>query len=766
MSYQMMTRKKILLLILILEINCILSVYGNKPFDASSSSDVTYYKPKRGNKSKQDMPLKDHAIDGQIDFELQNGSVKNTRKQSIFSSLLSSTSEFGNDGFKISTKPNLSNRNEKGESLPDQSQSVDLKDPSRKNGIFRSESERRVVELWNTKPRTVHRGKHGYFEYGPPSNDASIGSRMKHQQALRESAKVDTENTNSITIEKNETQSLKDNNTTKEVLKKDLSNQSKTYSKRLQRAVPKIYSNRMDTPDSIRVSMRKGNHVDKPYSLYGNPLSTKIPSNLNYKLRRRIGKGRLTFDFGSTFIPSYDQISSNETLKQLTFEKKKEARNIDSSRLIHYRPQSLLHYEIENDLVTPPSNPNAARHRNLFRERTPDFAEQTDFSQEHSSDIRMMVDPSAFFRLLPPLILTISSCLSAFSANLRLLPPLVISKRFLNSMGNLIGDWYTGRYFRKTYTRLERIYIHYYETPASLRALARVASQWMIYLLLSHFIGTYLVGVEKLSCRTGCGPSTDGSCPSGVANSCGLLWIGSIVGTGHAFAEATARWGGPLRLQVTEWHRRQEVFGSKWSKRGNFFHKLTFFRPRQILKWIQNPEQWVHLITSPAHPERRPFVPKPWLFPVTWIPLRLLQMIAIAKVVATNPQEYVWVFPYEMNENSKDTSQIIIDKLMSKYLLQLALCDEWYRVFIRERRVGLGIAVGIVYYFAMLSMLVSSAMINGKATILMLPSLLGIIVTIWMNVVIWWNRFTASRGQKQRRDTEERNNPFDPFIIS
>lgn len=754
MGYQMMTLKKILLLILILEINCILHVCGSKPFDASSSSDVTY------NKSRQDMPLRNHAIDEQIDIELQNGSVKNRPKQSILSSLLSSTSQ---DSFKISTKPNLSNQNEKVETVPGQSQSVDPKDPSRKNGIFRSESERRVVELWNKKPRTVHRGKHGYFEYGPPSNDASI-DRL-NQQALRESAKIEAENTNSITIEKNETQILKENNTTKEV-KKDLTNLSKTYSKKLHRAVPKIYSNRMDTPDSIRASMRKGNHADKPYSLYGNPLSTKIPSNLNYKLGRRIGKGRLTFDFGSTFIPSYDQISSNETLKQLPFEKKKEARIMDSSRLIHYRPQSLLHYEIENDLVTPPSNPNAARHRNLFRERTPDFAEQTEFSQEHSSDIRMMVDPSALLRLLAPLILTFSSCLSAFSANLRLIPPLVISKRFLNSMGNLIGDWYTGRYFRKTYTRLERIYIHYYETPASLCALARVASQWMIYLLLSHFIGTYLVGVEKLSCRTGCGPSNGGSCPSGVAFSCGLLWIGSIVGTGHAFAEATARWGGPLRLQVTEWHRRQEVFGSQWSKRGNFFHKLTFFRPRQILKWMQNPEQWVHLIASPAHPERRPFVPKPWLFPVTWIPLRLLQMVAIAKVAATNPQEYVWVFPYEMSDDSKDTSQIIIDKLMSKYLLQLALCDEWYRVFIRERRVGLGIAVGIVYYFAMLSMLVSSAMINGKATILMLPSLLGIIVTIWMNVVIWWNRFTASRGLKQRRESEERNNPFDPFIIS
>jgi tryptophan-rich sensory protein len=152
---------------------------------------------------------------------------------------------------------------------------------------------------------------------------------------------------------------------------------------------------------------------------------------------------------------------------------------------------------------------------------------------------------------------------------------------------------------------------------------------------------------------------------------------------------------------------------------------------------MQNPEQWIDMI---AEPERRPFDPNPVLFPVTWIPLRLLQMVAVARVVSTDPKEYLRC-PVDEGDQ--------VPKIFGKFLLQLALCDEWYRVFIREKRVGLGIAVMIFYYFAMLSLLVSSAMLNGRATLLMVPSLVAIIVSGWMNIVIFWNRY-ETRRRKER----------------
>jgi len=252
---------------------------------------------------------------------------------------------------------------------------------------------------------------------------------------------------------------------------------------------------------------------------------------------------------------------------------------------------------------------------------------------------------------------------------------------------------------------MEKLYINYYETPATFRALSRTISQWIVYLFLARVMG-WLVGITHSPCRS------DGR---GLAFTCGLLWIGSVVGAGHAFAEAVALWGGPLRLQAV-----------KHPTKTSFFKVFT--RPWHILQWMQNPEQWISMI---AEPERRPFKPNPIMFPATWIPLRLLQMVAVAKVAATEPDDYVWC------PDGGDQ----IPRLMGKYLLQLALCDEWCRVFIREERVGLGIGVAVAYYFAMLSLLVSSAMINGKATLLMVPSLIAIIISGWMNIVIFWNRY-------------------------
>ena len=115
-----------------------------------------------------------------------------------------------------------------------------------------------------------------------------------------------------------------------------------------------------------------------------------------------------------------------------------------------------------------------------------------------------------------------------------LLPPLlllrVVSRRILVFIGTLISDWYAGRYFRKTFTRLEKLYIHYYETPATFRALSRSGSQFVVYLTLARIMG-WLVGITHPPCRS------EGR---GLAFFCGLLWLGSVVGTGHAFSTAVS----------------------------------------------------------------------------------------------------------------------------------------------------------------------------------------------------------------------------------
>ena len=79
---------------------------------------------------------------------------------------------------------------------------------------------------------------------------------------------------------------------------------------------------------------------------------------------------------------------------------------------------------------------------------------------------------------------------------------------------------------------MEKIYINYYETPATFRAISRSTSQMLVYLTLARIMG-WLVGITHTPCRS------EGR---GLAFFCGLLYLGSVVGTGHAFSTAVSVW--------------------------------------------------------------------------------------------------------------------------------------------------------------------------------------------------------------------------------
>ncbi len=204
---------------------------------------------------------------------------------------------------------------------------------------------------------------------------------------------------------------------------------------------------------------------------------------------------------------------------------------------------------------------------------------------------------------------------AAFVGTLRFLAPLILSRRALNACGDLCMDYMRGRYIRKTYSRLERLYMNYYELPAAFRAFCRFVSQFAILILLSGVMG-WMVGLHTPPC------SIDGSCPRMW---CALLWIIAVVGTGHACASACALWGGPLRVQVAASHRHS----------GQSVAARVFTRPWHILQWMQDPEQWISMMSAPQTTVQPRFQPNPLFYPSTWVPLRFLQMFAVAKVRKT-----------------------------------------------------------------------------------------------------------------------------------
>ena len=92
-------------------------------------------------------------------------------------------------------------------------------------------------------------------------------------------------------------------------------------------------------------------------------------------------------------------------------------------------------------------------------------------------------------------------------------------------LGKCINDYMTGRYFRKTYTRLERAYLHYYEMPATLRAICRITAQITVYYMLEPIM-KWLVGINHPPCHV------EGL---GLNTFCSMIYIVAILGTGYAF---------------------------------------------------------------------------------------------------------------------------------------------------------------------------------------------------------------------------------------
>jgi tryptophan-rich sensory protein len=86
---------------------------------------------------------------------------------------------------------------------------------------------------------------------------------------------------------------------------------------------------------------------------------------------------------------------------------------------------------------------------------------------------------------------------------------------------------------------------------------------------------------------------------------------------------------------------------------------------------------------------------------------------------------------------------------MKQYLFQLALCDEWCRVFIKEKRLGLGICVACAYSAAMVSLIITCVGMNRIASLLLLPSLLALIISTWLNLVLYCNRYTRNKNKRK-----------------
>jgi hypothetical protein len=186
----------------------------------------------------------------------------------------------------------------------------------------------------------------------------------------------------------------------------------------------------------------------------------------------------------------------------------------------------------------------------------------------------------------PPLA-PIPTTITLLTQTASLVPPLILARRTLNFTWTAIVDYFRGRTIRTTFTKLERVYLRYYEFPAVIRAIARIGSQIGILLGLSWIVRLWIIwvcsandvswpsvmilgvtaGIDNIwsvgldggtgndGSRTGSamllGPSLTVGLPchqrgKGIAWLCGFIWIAAVVGIGHACAMAVSSFGNEL----------------------------------------------------------------------------------------------------------------------------------------------------------------------------------------------------------------------------
>ena len=466
--------------------------------------------------------------------------------------------------------------------------------------------------------------------------------------------------------------------------------------------------------------------------------------NQRAKIPSAVGRFQRIRNLGNNAVNTISKVTVRPIRR--TVMKIKTARAASAVR--HHRPIPQIHNNATINTSHTPAADQSTSKENADSSLGPVTSSSTSSSSLNlmSSDLfsnneqrmTLTIDPASFLRLAIILTQMTGSLAAVTIGTLRLLAPMIVARRTILTVADVIVDYLRGRYFRTTYSRLERVYLRYYEAPAALRAMARTASQISIFFLLSSFM-SWLVGTNHPPCRAQ---------GRGLAFVCGLLWIFSVVGTGHAFTQYVAKWGGPLRIQ--------KAYSSSASIQQTTILQQVFVRPFHIIQFMQDPAQWLNMISTPQVTKPPAFVPNPLIFPITWGPLRIIQIMGLATVMCTDPCDFSTTFSLSRAAASTSNTQ----KLMRQFLTQLALGDEWCRVLIEEKRVGLGIVIVICYFFAILQFIISAATINLTASIWLLPSLVAAVVSGWLNIVIFWNRMEGKRKEEAMNVLEEKKKAF------
>ncbi|KAM3573136.1 hypothetical protein VYU27_004883 [Nannochloropsis oceanica] len=133
---------------------------------------------------------------------------------------------------------------------------------------------------------------------------------------------------------------------------------------------------------------------------------------------------------------------------------------------------------------------------------------------------------------------------------------------------------------------------------------------------------------------------------------------------------------------------------------------VGFLRTKMDMSWYQR------VLRKPT------WTPKPIVFPLVWIPLKLLQTAALTVV-------------WRLVERNALAVPVLL------FLLHLTLGDLWNVVFFGEKRIGYGLSVMYAFYASLAASCYSFYSVRPRAAYLLVPTAVWVFVATSLNYSIW-----------------------------
>jgi len=208
-----------------------------------------------------------------------------------------------------------------------------------------------------------------------------------------------------------------------------------------------------------------------------------------------------------------------------------------------------------------------------------------------------------------------------------------------------------------------------------------------------------------------------------------------------------------------------EEWGFNFVAKNNFIHSILSIQPTQIrndsqksiskrnilhITWLfiqrmKDPEEWVNSLTRSSNSESIYPITRSkrqdgkdsikldtLLFPSTWRPLIVLTLLAVSRAICVS---------YSSSSRSTSSNNRQYQYLiMRSFVVQESMYSEWYRVFVKERRIVLGAGISIIGLMSFLWSIYTVANVDRIAAFLLIPTLIARLVSGWMNILLYYNR--------------------------